>query len=324
MSLKINNISKKYDDTWILKDISLEANKGEILGIFGASGSGKSVLIRLISGLENSDNGRILMLDDDVTKHPCDERGFKFPNLSNESFWQKAFGSAKPSELAEGEGQVLALEAALQEVEGVLLLDNSFCQMDRLERDKSYERLRKFTRDKSLIVIFATNDYQEIFKVCDRVAVLNNGNVQQTGTPEEIYLNPNSKSIAGIFGDNNIFPARLIDSGKNELSEFVTLRGEHRISTAKIGEKDLIGANQIVNLAIRPEHISISFGASFPEDNLIKATVKGVRFGGATTKIILDAEGLILKTLVLRLVGLNIGDQCMVGIPPDRIQIYKD
>lgn len=324
MSLKIKNFSKKYDDTWVLKDITLEVNSGEILGIFGTSGSGKSVLIRLISGIEESDHGKVLLLDDDVTKYPCDERGFKFPNLSNESFWKKAFGSSKPSELAEGEGQMLALQTALEEVEGVLLLDNSFCQMDRIERYISYEKLRRITRLKKLVVIFATNDYEEIFKICDRVAILNNGEIQQIGTPEEIYLNPKTKAIAEIFGDNNLFPARPVTSNSTDMPEFTTLDGEHHLSTAKIDLNKAKTLNNNIHLAIRPEHISISFGASFPDDNLIKAKITDIRFRGATTKIYLDANGLKLKTLVLRLVGLNIGDECMVGLPPDRIQVFED
>lgn len=90
-------------------------------------------------------------------------------------------------------------------------------------------------------------------------------------------------------------------------------------------EKRSLGAlNQNVWLGIRPEHISISFGASFPEDNLIKATITGVQFLGATTMVELDAEGLRLDALVPRLVGLNIGDTCMLGMPPDRIAIFKD
>ncbi|MGI8669640.1 MAG: ABC transporter ATP-binding protein [Aridibacter sp.] len=322
MSLKIKNFSKKYDDTWILKDISLDIKSCEILGLFGASGSGKSVLIRLISGIEEANTGKIFMLDDDITNDPCEDRGFSFPNLSNNAFWKKVFADGKSSELAEGEGQMLALDFALQDTNSVLLLDNSFCQMDRLERNRAYEKLIKATKEKGLVVLFATNDYEEIFTVCDRVAILHEGEVRQVGTPEEVYLNPNSKDVAENFGDNNIFPARRLNSNSAELPEFITVDGEHRLSTGKTSNNNLKKNDDDVYLSIRPEHISISFGASFPEDNLIKAKIIGVRFKGATTKIYLDANGLLLKTLVLRLVGLNIGDECMVGLPPDRIQIY--
>jgi ABC-type Fe3+/spermidine/putrescine transport system ATPase subunit len=81
--------------------------------------------------------------------------------------------------------------------------------------------------------------------------------------------------------------------------------------------------NQNINLMIRPEQISISFGASFPEDNLLKATVSAVTPMGATTRVELDCDGLRLEALVLRLVGLNIGEECMVGLPPDRIIVLR-
>jgi ABC-type Fe3+/spermidine/putrescine transport system ATPase subunit len=100
--------------------------------------------------------------------------------------------------------------------------------------------------------------------------------------------------------------------------------GEHRLLTDKV-DKNLLGTiHQNTTLAIRPEHISISFGASFPEDNLLKAKITSVTFNGATTSIHLDADGLKLEALVLRLVGLNVGDECMVGLPPDRILVLKD
>jgi ABC-type Fe3+/spermidine/putrescine transport system ATPase subunit len=111
----------------------------------------------------------------------------------------------------------------------------------------------------------------------------------------------------------------------NQLTqEFQTLAGDHQLLTDKT-EKRLLGAiNAPVMLAIRPEHISISFGASFPEDNLLKAEIVGIEYQGATTRLKLNANGLILEALVLRLVGLKIGDECMVGLPPDRILVLKD
>ncbi len=108
------------------------------------------------------------------------------------------------------------------------------------------------------------------------------------------------------------------------MPEFMTLDGEHRLFAGK-PEKSALGAiNQNISLAIRPEHISISFGASFPEDNLLRATISEIKFQGSTTLLKLDANGLILDALVLRLVGLNVGEVCMVGLPPDRILVLKD
>jgi len=160
--------------------------------------------------------------------------------------------------------------------------------------------------------------------LCDRVVVLDNGEVLQIGTPAEIYLNPANSRVAYVSGRNNLIEARRLTSNKTEIPEFQTIKGEHRLFTAKTDKSKFSPINQNNILTIRPEHISISFGASFPEDNLLKAKITDVRFHGATTLVVLDAGGLILQALVLRLVGLNIGEECVVGLPPDRILVFKN
>ncbi len=324
MTLRIKNLSKRYDHKWIIKEVSFDVEKGEIFGIFGVVGVGKSTLIRTIAGLLSNDEGQIFLDVDDVTGKNCEERSFHFPNLTNNSFWQKVFKTDKPSELADGEGQSLALEDAMNHAQNVLLLDNQFCFMDRQQRERKAEQLRAIVSEKKLSVIFATNDFEEIFTICDRVGILTDGKIVQIGTPREVYENPSSVAVAKVTGRNNIFLARRVSSNKSETPEFVTFDGEHRLFTKKISKKDPGATNQDVNLTIRPEHISISFGASFPEDNLLKAEIIDIDYLGATTLLKLNANGLILKALVLRLVGLNIGDKCMVGLPPDRILVLKD
>ncbi len=322
MSLIINNLSKRYNENWIIKDVSLQIFKGEILGIFGAVGEGKSSLIRVIAGIEDSNSGSIVFDSIDLSGKNCQERDFYFPTITNDAFWKSAFQTQKSSEIADGEGQVLALEDALHRANNVLLLDNQFCFMDRQTRERVCEKLRQTVKEKNLAVIFATNSYAEVFSICDRVAVLHQGEICQTGKPREVYENPTSVSVANITGRNNLIAARPVTSIHIEMPEFQTLNGAHRLFTDK---KDLHGTNdQNVTLAIRPEHVSISFGASFPEDNLLKAKITNIIFQGANTLIKLDANGLELEALVLRLVGLNVGDECMVGLPPDRILVLKN
>ena len=324
MSLIINNLSKKYDNNWVIKDVSLQVERGEILGLFGVVAEGKTTVIRVLAGVEPLNDGTIFYNSEDLTNRNCDERGFKFPKLTNDAFWRSMFKTQKSSQLADGEGQVLALEHALQNASDVLLLDNQFCFMDRITRERNCEKLRAVVKEKSLAVIFATNDYNEVFSICDRVSVLHNGVIMQTGTPREVFENPNSAAVARVTGRNNLIEARRLTSSKADTPEFQTLVGEHRLFTDRV-EKDALGAiNQTVTLAIRPEHVSISFGASFPEDNLLRAEIVGISFLGATTLIKLNANGLQLEALVLRLVGLNVGEECMVGLPPDRILVLKD
>jgi ABC-type Fe3+/spermidine/putrescine transport system ATPase subunit len=324
MSLKVSNLSKRYDDRWVLRDVSFEARKGEVTGIFGATSAGKTTLVRILSGEETCSSGTLLEDTREITTLSCDERGFHLPVLKNDSFWKSIFKTDKKSELSDGDGQILALEHSLKSVDNVLLLDDTFCFMDRQKRDIYFSRLREVTKEKNLTVIFATNDFEEVFAACDSVAVLSKGTIRQFGTPREVYENPVNARIADITGRNNIIIARRLTSNKADIPEFQTLVGEHRVFTARTDKNSLGTLTQNVCLAIRPEHISISFGASFPEDNLLKATISEIHYKGATTLIKLNADGLFLEALVLRLVGLNIGDECMVGLPPDRIMVLKD
>lgn len=324
MTLKISNLAKRYDDNWVLRNVTLEAERGEVTGVFGATSAGKTTLIRVLAGSESSGGGVIVYDSQDVTQFSCEDRNFQLPSLKNDTFWKSIFKTHKSSELSDGDGQILALEDALERADGVLLLDDTFCFMDREKREIYYAKMRRTAQEKNLIVIFATNDFEEVFAACDRVAVLCRGKIRQTGTPREVYENPADAEVASVTGRNNLFAAGRLTSNKTETPEFQTIEGKHRLFAART-EKQLLGAiNQSVFLAIRPEHISISFGASFPADNLLKATIREIKYQGATTLIKLDANGLILKALALRLVGLNIGDECVVGLPPDRILVLKD
>ncbi len=324
MPLTVENLSKRYEQNQVLTDVSFEAREGEILGIFGVTGAGKSTLIRLISGAESCNGGAIYHNASDVTLLSCENRNFHFPRLTNESFWKSLFKTEKKSALADGEGQVVALNEALEKAESVLLLDDSFCYMDEFLRRDNYKKLKEKARRQSLIVIIATNDFDEAMSLCDRIVVLDHGTVLQTGKPAEIYLNPASARAAYVSGRNNLIEARRLTSNKIETPEFQTIKGEHRLFAQKTDKSRFAAINQNNILTIRPEHISISFGASFPEDNLLKAKIADVRFQGATTLVVLDAGGLMLEALVLRLVGLNIGEECVVGLPPDRIQVFKN
>lgn len=324
MSVKVSNLSKRYENKWILRDVSFTAESGEVTGIFGATSAGKSTLIRILSGSEKPNGGKIFSNEVDVSEFSCEDRGFLLPKLKNDSFWKNLFKTEKKSEISDGEGQILALEDALEKVNGVLLLDDTFCFMDKPNRDSHFREVRRITREKNLTVIFASNDFEEIFALCDKVGVLAKGEIQQFDTPRNVYEKPINTIVAILSGRNNLIEARRLSSSKSETHEFITIKGEHRIFTDKT-EKHRLGAiNQNVFLTIRPEHISISFGASFPEDNLLKAKITEIIFQGSTTVVKLNADGLMLEALVLRLVGLNVGDECMVGLPPDRILITSD
>ncbi|MEP7212128.1 MAG: ABC transporter ATP-binding protein [Acidobacteriota bacterium] len=325
MPLTLHNISKTIDNRAVLRGLSISAEEGEIFGIFGPSSAGKSALINLIAGKLTPDSGTISYKGSDVTTQSCEDRAFHFPAISNESIWRALFRTNRSSELADGEGQVIAFKNALENTSGVLLLDNSFCEMDKLMREAAFREMRRAAASRKLTIIFATNDFEDVMLACDRVGVIVEGQLRQVGVPQEIYESPSDSLVAKVVGRNNFFLARRLTSSKAELPEYQTLVGDHRLFTRKAERGGgLAPLNQNVTLSIRPEHVSISFGASFPEDNIIRATVKRIQFLGPTTLVEFNADGLTLEASVLRVVGLAVGDECMLSLPPDRIQIFKD
>lgn len=321
MSLKINGLSKRFDNRWILRDVSLEIEKGQISGIVGPSGSGKSTLLRILAG-KLSPNGGSIHLGGSESRNVPTGKDISFLSTTVNKPLIASFLSVAKEEPA-GEQQRRRFEAVIENSGSLLLLDNPFRLMDQESRDASFALLRSAVREKGLTVLFATNDFQEALLLCDSGAILLGGEIRQSGTPQEIYQSPKSQAVARFTVRNNVFEARRLTSSKAEIQEFQTISGGHRLFAGRAELAALGPLNQNVGLAIRPEHISISFGASFPEDNLLKGLVTEVRFLGPTTSISLDADGLSIDATVLRLVGLDVGDECMVGLPLDRIHILS-
>ena len=324
MSLVVKNLSKRIDQKSIINDVSFEVDKGEIFGVFGPGGIGKSILLSLLAGTLDADGGEVFADDVNLAGKSPKQRGLPNSGESTGSIFQKVFRSDKNRALADGEAQALELDSAMKNAEKLLLLDNQFAFIDRRLREQKVKELKEVVKQKQLSVVFATNDLEEIFTICDRVAILDDGKFIQTGTPREVYEAPKTVAVARATGRSNVIEAQRVSSSKSDIPQFITITGEHRVYTDKLAKSQLSPINQNMNLAIRPEHISLSFGASFPEDNLLKAEITEITYLGATTLIGLNANGLTLKALVLRLVGLNIGDECMVGLPPDRILVLKD
>lgn len=324
MALEIKGLAKKYADRWVLRDVSLRADAGEIFGVTGADGAGKSALLRLISGTERAESGSIALGERDLTAASEKDRGMLLIPHDDANGWKSLFKSKSGENPSEAERQKLMLETALESGTPVLLLDNPFSALDAGSLDAAYEKLRLAVKEKNLIVILASNDEEEIFTLCDRVGVLHKGEIVQTGTARELYEKPVSTAVARAMGRCNLISAMRVTFNNQQTQEFQTLTGKHRLRTDKTEKTSLGAITAPVTLAIRPEHISISFGASFPEDNLLKAKIASVQYLGATTRVGLDADGLLLEALVLRLVGLNVGDECLVGMPPGRISVLKD
>lgn len=322
MTLKINNLSKNFGDRRGIKNISLEIGNGEIFGVYGADGAGKTTFINVVAGSADADAGSIFFDDREVTSANRAKYGFKNFSSADDSLWTALDDS-------DGSGLLPNSEKLLSASENpsnarVLLLDNAFQSVNTAAREEKLLCLKNVAEKNNQTIIFATDDFNEIFLICDRAAFLCGGEIVQTGTPREIYENPNSAFVAQSTGRINLIEVKRSNASDSGSPEFQTLTGNYRIFTDKPEKNSFGAAAENAMLGIRPEHISISFGASFPEDNLIRARISGVKYLGATTLIELDAFGLQLQALVLRLVGLKIGDECMVGLPPNRILVFEN
>ena len=314
MPLKATGVSFRSKEKWLLKDVSLEARPGRITGVFGPAGAGKTPLLRILAGAVKSHKGSI-------------ERGSITP--ANTALYTSApprgfFDLLGKSETGptEGEFQLRQLKEALESKAEVLIFDDAFSHLSRGQRSDSFRELRKLVGDTSRSIVLGTADFENVLEFCDEAVLLDNGEVIQEGPPDTLYLEPSCSAAARLTGRINLFEARRLTSSKAEMPEFQTIDGSHHLTVRKVEKSKLGALNQNVLLAIRPEHISISFGASFPEDNLIKAVVSNVLFLGSNTLVDLEANGLQVSALVMRLVGLKLGDECLLGMPPDRISVF--
>lgn len=323
MTLAVDKISKRYGNAWALKDVSFEVEGGSVIGLFGASGSGKSSLLKVIAGSVKHNGGTISLDGNDITIVKAKERNVTFHDGSDAKGFKQMFGYFAGG-ISSGEGQFDKFEAMIANAGRVLLLDDPFSQMDTALRDACITAIRKAAKQRNRVVIFATSDFDQIMGLTDEVAFLSRGEIMQSGTPQDIYDNPATIEAARMTGENNLFVARRLSSSDDDLPEFHTIDGEHRIFAHRADKKRLGPINQNMTLAIRPELVSMTPGVTRPEDNLLRAVVKSIKFRGPISIIEFDAGGLAIKTCVLKTPALKPGDECMLGLPPHRILILKD
>jgi len=356
--LSLKNLSKQYGVTRAVEDLSLGVERGEFFGLLGPSGCGKTTILRMIAGLETPDNGVIAFDGRDITRQSPENRGFGmvfqnyalFPHLNvfdNVAFGLSArrrppkseverrvaealalvqlpdYEKRRVDEISGGQQQRVAIARAIAIEPALLLFDEPLSNLDVALREETRGELRELVKRLGLTAIYVTHDQDEAFALCDRIGVMSGGRLMQTGTPRDLYEHPASLSVARFLGRNNFIKAMRVSKKHDSNGEFKTLVGGHTLNVPT-DPKDVAPINKPAMLTIRPESVAITEGASFPADNVLRATVRQVNYEGATTTVKLDADGLPLEVLVLRLVGLVPGDTCMVGLPPGRISVLRD
>jgi len=243
MSIKIENITKRFGNYNALRGINLEIKEGELLTLLGPSGCGKTTLLRIIAGLEIPDSGKVILFDEDMTSKGVRDRniGFVFQHFAlfkNMTVYKNiAFGlkvkpkrlrpskseideiiksklelvqlkwAAKryPSQLSGGEKQRVALARALAINPKVLLLDEPFGSLDAKVRRELRKWIRHLHRGLGITSIFVTHDQEEALEVSDRVAVMNKGKIEQIGMPIEVYEKPVNSFVYNFLGNVNQF-----------------------------------------------------------------------------------------------------------------------
>ncbi|HKS30423.1 MAG TPA: ABC transporter ATP-binding protein [Pyrinomonadaceae bacterium] len=355
--LSLQNISKRYGATRAVADVSLEVLAGEFFGLLGPSGCGKTTTLRMVAGLEAPDDGKISLGGDDITRLPADRRGFGmvfqsyalFPHLNvfeNVAFGLRArhmearevsrrvaeaLGMVSLSgyerrgvdELSGGQQQRVAIARAIAIKPQLLLFDEPLSNLDVALREETRRELRELVKRLGLTALYVTHDQEEAFALCDRISVMSDGRILQTGTPRELYEQPEEIRVARFLGRNNLIEAVRLSASHSEASMFRTTTGGH---TLRVHSE--VGANLPLNkpctLSIRPEHLLL-YGMTEAEaaENTLSATVSSVSFSGATTTVRLEAAGLSLEALVLQAEGFEPGSTVTVRLPPERIIILK-
>lgn len=354
--LSLKNLSKRFDKTQAVNDVSLDVERGEFFGLLGPSGCGKTTTLRMIAGLETPDSGTIEFDGNNITSLPAERRGFGmvfqnyalFPHLNvleNVAFGLRArhkprneilervksalelvqlpgYEKRRVDELSGGQQQRVAIARAIAIEPALLLFDEPLSNLDVTLREETRGELRELVVRLGLTAVYVTHDQEEAFALCDRISVMVGGRILQTGRPRDLYERPALLSVGKFLGRNNLIRVMRLSSSKSELGEFKTLDGGH-ILRVPVDEKNLVPLNQPCILAIRPEHVLITHSNENLE-NALPATVSEINFAGATSSIKLDANGLMLEALALVADGLAVGEQRTVVLPPDRIALLKN
>ncbi|MBZ0128690.1 MAG: putative 2-aminoethylphosphonate ABC transporter ATP-binding protein [Rhodobacteraceae bacterium] len=353
--LQIKDLWKAFGDFLALKDINLDVGKGEFVCFLGPSGCGKTTLLRAIAGLDPQTRGEIHQGGQDISDLPTSKRDYGivfqsyalFPNLTvarNVAFGLENTGRAKadikarvaellalvglpeqankyPAQLSGGQQQRIALARAIAIDPGLLLLDEPLSALDAKVRVYLRHEIKELQRKLGVTTIMVTHDQEEALSMADRIVVMNQGTVEQVGTPTEIYRQPATLFVADFIGETNKV-ATTYRGGK------VTL-GSVTLATKKQDLADGVA----VTVAVRPEdvvpHLSTKDGEG--ADNLLPARLVDMEFLGSYWRCHLQSDILGGQELVanfsinaVRRLDLKPGLDMAVELPADRVLVFAE
>ena len=332
--VELVNVSKSFGSTKVLDELCLEVKENEFLTLLGPSGCGKTTTLRIIAGFEEPSGGEVLFNGIEISKLPPYKREINtvfqkyalFPHLNvmdNIGFGlnlkkvdksvieQKVkrmlkmvglegFEKRDVTLLSGGQQQRVAIARALVNEPKVLLLDEPLGALDAKIRKQMQIELKKIQREVGITFIYVTHDQEEALSMSDTVVVMNNGEIQQIGSPTDIYNEPENRFVAGFIGESNIIEGIMI---RDFLVEFDGFRFE----CVDKGFED----NEAIEVVLRPEDLDIVE----PDQAKIRGTVRNITFKGVHYEILVETE---LRTYMVhttdyaevgREVGLKFGPE---------------
>ncbi len=308
--LNLTGIQKAYGPNKVVKDFDLSVERGEFVTFLGPSGCGKTTTLRMIAGFESPTEGSIRINGKDVTGLRANRRAIGmvfqayalFPNMTvvqNIGFGLKVAGTPAtelkarvdemlamiklpqladryPYQLSGGQQQRVSLARALAPSPQILLLDEPLSALDARIRVSLREEIRALQRKLGITTIFVTHDQEEALSMSDRIVVMNEGAIEQVGTPSEIYNAPLSRFVASFVGTLNLIDGKIVDASVGA----VDIDGQRATTRRKLnGAKP----GDVLAMALRPEALRI--GAGGDDRNTLAGVIEDVSFLGAVVRV---------------------------------------
>jgi spermidine/putrescine transport system ATP-binding protein len=324
-SVELVRVTKRFGDVIAVDELSLTIREGEFFSLLGPSGCGKTTTLRLIGGLENPDEGEVLIGGVVVNDHPPYERDSNivfqnyalFPHLTvtdNIAFGLRlkarrvaeseikkmvgdvlalvhleGLGARHPDQLSGGQQQRVALARALVLRPKVLLLDEPLGALDRKLRKAMQIELRRIQHEVNITFIYVTHDQDEAMSMSDRVAVMRDGNFDQIGSPQEIYQSPRTRFVAEFMGATNIFSGRVVavhtDAAHPAPARTIEIETENGLRIIGRGDRD-VSSGASLSFSIRPEAVQLQpAGGDCPANNKFDGRIVEKLYLGDVTEL---------------------------------------
>ncbi|MEU9990973.1 ABC transporter ATP-binding protein [Streptomyces sp. NPDC007971] len=319
-AVRLDGVSKQFADSYAVHRLDLDIEAGHFFSLLGPSGCGKTTSLRMIGGFSNPTEGSVLLAGEDVTALPPNRRNVNtvfqsyalFDHLSvadNVAFGLKRKGVTKteirqrvgemlelvqlagladrgPRTLSGGQRQRVALARALVNRPAVLLLDEPLAALDLKLRRQMQVELKQIQREVGITFVFVTHDQDEALTMSDRIAVMNEGRIEQCGTPEDVYEHPATQFVASFMGTSNLMTGTY-RSGEVALDQGPAL---------PVGARTGIADGTAVSVSVRPEKIWLSDFE--PGMSMLSGVVRDTVYSGPTTTYLIElAPGVTLSVL---------------------------